>query len=407
MRVWGLVLACLALAACVDETDGPTTEPVPVAQPAAVGTTTEAAPVAPVRNVFQVATGFQARNRGPGAARGAIYYFGGHSPSRPTPVSDNIVQPHVVSLNRAGWDVFRANAPIRLRRNDRRALLVNHMNALAADARAKGYRKVVYIGQSFGAWNIMAAAEKAQFDKFVAIAPATYGLAKNSRNLARWETQMLGIVPMAQKSRVPGLVFLFQDDEFYTARVQDGVAAGQTGRVRVIDRPKGFNGHGAGWLDAFDYVYSDCLARYLRSDATGFSCAPRALSPKDHRWMTTRDQLASGGAVAIDFETARQDFLGNTLAGRAGSSLLNIFFASKLVMKVEFRSGYNSGEVRSIALGRAGQALCTDDPYFKQGDSSGCYTLYKWPGQNLYFAVSEDGRIVFRGQVVPGNARQL
>ena len=360
-----------------------------------------------MQNIFSVATGFQAANRGPASAKGVIYYFGGHSPSRPTPINDNIVQPHVLSLNKQGWDVFRANAPIKFRNGSSRPLLVENMNRLAAEAKAKGYRKVVFIGQSFGGWNIMRASENAQFDKYIAVAPATYGLAKNARNRSQWESNMLGIVPMGQKSRVPGLVFLFEDDEFYTARVQDGVARANYQNVSVVDRPAGFNGHGAAWLDAFDFVYGDCIARYLASSGTGFSCPKRNLSPRDHRWMTNKSHLEQGGATLVDANNARSILQGNTIAGRAGSDLINVYFANDRQMLVEFRSGYNNGDVQRVPFGLDGPTLCAKSPYFQQNGSSGCYSLYKWPSENLYIAVAEHGGIVFRGQLLPGNPRNL
>lgn len=359
------------------------------------------------QNIFSVATGFQAANRGPASAKGVIYYFGGHSPSRPTPINDNIVQPHVISLNKQGWDVFRANPPIKFRNGSSRPLLVENMNRLAVEAKAKGYRKVVFIGQSFGGWNIMRASENAQFDKYIAVAPATFGLAKNARNRSQWESNMLGIVPMGQKSRVPGLVFLFEDDEFYTARVQDGVARANYQNVRVVDRPVGFNGHGAAWLDAFDFVYGDCLARYLASSGTGFSCPKKSLSPRDHRWMTNKSHLEQGGATLVDANSARSILQGNTIAGRAGSDLINVYFANEKQMFVEFRSGYNNGNVQRVPFGLDGPTLCAKSPYFQQNGSSGCYSLYKWPSKNLYIAVAEHGGIVFRGQLLSGNPRNL
>ena len=73
----------------------------------------------------------------------------------------------------------------------------------------------------------------------------------------------------------------------------------------MVDRPAGFNGHGAAWLDAFDFVYGDCIARYLASSGTGFSCPKRNLSPRDHRWMTNKSHLEQGGATLVDANNAR------------------------------------------------------------------------------------------------------
>ncbi|QTN36799.1 hypothetical protein [Cognatishimia activa] len=359
------------------------------------------------RNIFSVATGFQTAKRGPSDSKGAVYYFGGHSTARPTPITDNVVPPYVVSLNSKGWDVYRANPPIKYRNSSSRSLLVENMNRLAAEAKAEGYRKVVFIGQSFGGWNILRASENAQFDKYIAVVPATFGMAKNARNRSKWESSMLEIVPMSQKSRVSGLVFLFEGDEFYTPRVQDGVANARYQNVSVVDRPAGFNGHGASWLDAFDYVYGDCLARYLTSPGRGFSCPKKSLSLRDHRWMTNKTHLEQGGATLVDANEARSILQGNTIAGRAGSDLINVFFANKQQMLVEFRSGYNNGDVQRVPFGLNGSTLCARAAYFQQNGSNGCYSLYKWPRENLYIAVAEHGGIVFRGQLLPGNPRNL
>lgn len=353
------------------------------------------------KNVYEEITAFQTVRRGPRASKGIVYYFAGHTDSRPTPMNDNIVPPYVTYLNKRGWDVFRANPPIALRDNRNHQFLAQNMNRLAADAKSDGYRKVVLVGQSFGSFGILTAARYATFDKFIAVAPASGGtVAKGNRQK---NALMSRIRPFAASSIAPGVIFLFENDEYYRTSTQVSIASEKYPIVHVEDRPSGFSGHGSAWLDAFEFVYGDCLVRFIESNSRSFRCAKPRLNPNDHRWMTNVEHLQTAGAQAISSAEVQSTFVGNTLAGRAGSEIINAFYIKRGTVVLEFRSGYNRGSVESATYGFNGKNLCVKSPFFR-GE---CYGIYKWPSENLYFAVAGSGEIVFRGRLISGNARGL
>lgn len=347
---------------------------------------------------LRVAPAFQAKNTGPNAAKGAIYYFGGHSVEAPTPEDDDIVQPYLISLNKRGWDVFRANPPIKYRQNRYRQALADSLNAVSTDARNKGYNKVILAGQSFGAWNILAASNAAQFDKFISIAPASFGTAKKYGGPS-WEDDMKGMIPLAQSSRVPGVLITFKDDEFYTPRVADAVSAVSYPRVTVLDRPSGFVGHGSAWLQAFDFVYTDCFDKYLASNASSFVCKT---PPIKNLIRTEQDLQRNGYPRVTDVDFAR-DFIGNTIAGNSFGETLNIYFPNNKTVIAEARSGYNKGQSERSSYSFESSTICAKSKLL----GNGCAALYKNLRSGVYYATDEDGNILFQGEIVAGNPRRL
>ncbi|WP_187429844.1 hypothetical protein ROLI_010700 [Roseobacter fucihabitans] len=347
---------------------------------------------------FEVVTAFQAKNAGPALAKGVIYYFGGHSDEGPTPEDDNIVQPYLISLNKRGWDVYRANPPIPFRQNRYRQALADSMNVISKNARSNGYKKVVLTGQSFGSWNILLASDEAEFDKFVSIAPACCGLAEKYSGPA-WEENMKRIVGHTKESVVPGIIFTFKEDEFYTENVTNAVAAQTYPNVTVVDRPAGFVGHGSAWLQAFDFVYTDCFDKYLSSNASSFSCK----TPPIKNLIRNEQDLQNNGYVRVNETTFTSNFVGNTLAGNAFGDTLNMFFPANDSVITEARSGYNKGRSEKSSYSFKGTAICTRSKLL--GD--GCVALYKRPQSDVYYATDEEGNILFQGEIVAGNPRKL
>jgi pimeloyl-ACP methyl ester carboxylesterase len=226
-------------------------------------------------NLLEVVPAIGTRPRGSAQAKGAVYFFGGHHAARPTPMDEDIVQPHIISMSRKGWDVFRANVPMNLRTGRARLLVASEMNDLAATARRQGYERVVFMGQSFGAWNILLAAKQGDFDAFIAFGPACCGLPSDypSQILPQWEQLMRRIPDMALASTVPGQIFIFDQDPYFTLPQLRRLTTSDFGDVGVVYAPEGFTGHGSAWLDEFDALYGDCIEDYMSSPNAGLKCS--------------------------------------------------------------------------------------------------------------------------------------
>lgn len=382
---------CFLLCAC--STTGNRSTPSPPVQQSNV--------IASSSDVFSLVQGFQTKLHSRAGSKGVIYYFGGHSDGRPTPVDDNIVPPYLRSLNASGWNVFRANPEIQYRNNDDRQLLADDIIQFSLAAKESGYNRVALIGQSFGSWNIMLAAEEPAFDKFVAIAPACCGLAEENAGADRqpWKDRMLRIVPMARSAEVPGVVFLFKEDEFYVPEIAEAVARERYRSVSVVDRPPGFIGHGSAWLDAFRFAYAKCLDVYLSSPASHFRCD----LPELQNIVRSRQDIIDNGGRTLSSTALRQAIVGNTIAGNAAGEIVNLYFPTSTTMIVETRSGYDRGKTEVADYWFENDKICSSASFFGEQ----CYEVLKWPTGLRLFAITPNEAIAFEGNIIDGNQRNL
>jgi hypothetical protein len=96
-------------------------------------------------------------------------------------------------------------------------------------------------------------------------------------------------------------VAIFFDQDSYEPADRGTSAAATLSRHGVanlvIDHPAGFQGHGAGWLPAFDFVYRECIVTFLLAPKTS-QCKPPPLA-KDFRMMFTAAQLGDWKAKVL------------------------------------------------------------------------------------------------------------
>ena len=177
----------------------------------------------------------------------------------------------VMTLNRAGWDVFRVN---RTWSSDRvpesTGALIEHVSAI----RAKGYERIVLMGQSYGAWiSLNAASKLGDIYAVVALAPAAYGSWKTHPNIYHKNaTRLYPILSRLKSSKI--FLAFFKDDEYnYDDRgkrakqifEENGVA------FKLLDEPAGLKGHGAAFTYRFTAQYMRPIARFI--DPQGLGCA--------------------------------------------------------------------------------------------------------------------------------------
>jgi pimeloyl-ACP methyl ester carboxylesterase len=241
------------------------------------------------------------KNQGPGTAKGVIYFIHGYDRLKPTIDDYDGVQPFVIGLNRQGWDVIGAKVPYRASG----ALATDLIGAIGpglpakADAfRKQGYKRVVFGGQSWGAWLALVAATRHRMkaDGLILIAPATYGARNNKEgqpnpNYARNKSEFL---PLIAEDSTPSIVVFFKDDDYdpggrgaFTQSTFDKRAVPHI----LIDGPAGLVGHGASWFPLFDYAFGDCFATFLAAPATT-TCRPPPLDDSDFRSVLAKSQIA-------------------------------------------------------------------------------------------------------------------
>lgn len=200
--------------------------------------------------------------RGPGTAAGAVIYSAGLARDA-APIT---ATPYVVDdLQEAGWDVFRFQPPAA---GDIVEVAAAALADAARELRGRGYKRVALIGQSYGGWLSLAAAQpqNGPIDAVVALAPAAFGARGES---TQWTANAQALYPLAETvaaRRV--LVFLFRGDEYDPGgrgiRLR-AIFARRNIAAAVIDQPHDLAGHASGLTRAFARRFGPCIRDFVAS----------------------------------------------------------------------------------------------------------------------------------------------
>ncbi|MEO1248949.1 MAG: hypothetical protein AAFW76_03830 [Pseudomonadota bacterium] len=342
--------------------------------------------------------------KGPEAATGAVVYVPGNHPARDIPQDDAVVPFYLRNFAQSGWDAFKL-IPARddLAGHDRAAAGVQ---ARLQQLRAKGYERVVIAGQSFGSWTAIHGSGDEAFgaDAVIAAAPASFG-ARNrddGRPNPFFNNNKAELIPLLRKFQGRLMLILFAGDAF-----DPGGRAYLTREILtergvdhfIIDQPPGFTGHGAAWLSAFDFVYGDCLKDFAgrASMADGFECKTPPADPNDHRWMSKQAHLKDSPAKPAT-QADLDRFIGNTVIGHlANGAVAEYYLRAADQTIVRIRSGYQRTDARLWETSISEEGFCFPDI---------CYDVYLW-SEDFIIAVDENGNIAFRGELQPGDTREL
>jgi hypothetical protein len=211
--------------------------------------------------------------RGPAAARGAIVFGHGRG-SADQDNRGNQPQTWVRHFNNAGYDVFRFD---RHPGTDEEQRAAAWLREGLAQLRARGYRYIVVSGQSRGGWNaLQALSVPGLADAVVAVAVAAHG-SGGSMNLSAQTAQLRRVAQEAQSpaARVAFVQFAldpFVADNEGRIEIMRSVLAPRVGAMLVIDRPEGFNGHGAGSQWQFADRFGPCLLGFVTEATPRTAC---------------------------------------------------------------------------------------------------------------------------------------
>jgi hypothetical protein len=220
-----------------------------------------------------------------GAAAGAVVWLHPHYTEGPAPAAP----PFTARLAAAGWDLWRHDRgpggtlpPPGADPGAPSGPLGAGVEALAAGTaalRARGYRRVVLVGESRGAFVILAALRVPGLaDGLLVAAPAAHGRRpeRRAQALADFAAALDRASPSAA-SRIA--LALFDDDAwdpdpaaraamFRAAMARLGIAS------VLIDRPADPTGHGGIQDPAFDTVFGTCLLRLFVAEAAPPTTCP-------------------------------------------------------------------------------------------------------------------------------------
>jgi hypothetical protein len=240
-------------------------------------------------------------NRGPGQAKGVVYFTRGLS--RFTPIVDDFsgAQPFVVGLNEKGWDVIVAKYPYRssqVRAFDVLSPVGSFLAKRARELREQGYKRVVVGGQSWGAWASLVAERQSgmKADALILLAPATYGARTNPETGQPnrfFSLNRSSYLPLVSGLSTPSVGIFFKGDELdpggradFTKTTLDKHNIANL----VVNQPAGFSGHSAGWFPLFDFAFGECIATFLDEPRTS-ACKAPSLDANDFRAILEKGQV--------------------------------------------------------------------------------------------------------------------
>jgi pimeloyl-ACP methyl ester carboxylesterase len=169
---------------------------------------------------------------------------------------------------------------------------------------------VILAGQSWGAWVTVDVAKQEGSEKIIdaimLTAPANYGTrewhGKPNEYFSLNKTEFLQNI---KSIRIPTVATFFVDDEFDPGGrgpiTRDTFKQNHVSAL-IIDSPAGFDGHGAGWLPAFDYTFGACINRFLEEPKDMQCDSAAAQSDSDFRSAATEQDVVEGGGKLISLE---------------------------------------------------------------------------------------------------------
>ncbi len=204
-----------------------------------------------------------------------------------------------------GWDIIDANYPRSGVSEIRRFGASNFGTAVflarrLKELKAQGYERIYVGGQSWGGWNslILGTMPGLPLDGLVIVVPACCGWRSTGADHddPNYANNKLLFDQLVERLRYPTVGVFFLGDQYEPADRGEGAAATLTRHGianLIIDHPPGFAGHGAAWFPPFEYLYGECIAKFLESPRTG-QCPRRriALNVGDFRAIVVAQQIA-------------------------------------------------------------------------------------------------------------------
>jgi pimeloyl-ACP methyl ester carboxylesterase len=198
---------------------------------------------------------------GPECAAGVVVW--NHGRSINSEDSESPTPPYLRALRDDSWDVLRFNRP---RDGDTLAASARRLGEQVANLKHKGYRKIVLVGQSFGAFLALMAADASEdVDAVVATSPAAFG--NFDEFYDSWRLNATRLYPLLERiKRARVMMFYFHGDDFDPGgrgeRSRAILSARQIG-FSVIDQPPFLVGHWASSTGLFLRRFGNCIRDFV------------------------------------------------------------------------------------------------------------------------------------------------
>jgi len=215
---------------------------------------------------------------GPKAATGAVIWSHGRSLTEED--SKSPTPGYIETFRLQRWDAFRFN---RARDNDSLRAGAHALAWFAAILKARGYRTVVFAGQSYGAFmSLMAADISNDVNAVIAVAPAAFGpVGENAKMGALNASRLYPLLEHVRRANI--MLFYFQDDIYDPGgrgqRSEQILSERQKAHL-VVDRPIGLETHWAGSTKEFATRFGSCIVDFARyGDGAAPICQAAARGP--------------------------------------------------------------------------------------------------------------------------------
>ena len=233
-------------------------------------------------------------------AKGIILYFPGYSSyTWPLDLRDEELPQYVKTLNKKGYDIAKVNIPFYNRSPSMIPDIAVFLSQLFNEYRTKGYGKIVFAGQSRGAWSILYASRYIDSPDvyYILAVPAAYGEKGKSRNFRKQDIEFKKLI---SPIRTGNFVFLFFSNDSYDTGKKAGILSENFSKkalAMIVDRPYNFSGHGSAWSHLFDITYSQTLINFIEQKII----SPIEKTPDLKNWkeITTSQHVINSGAKKI------------------------------------------------------------------------------------------------------------
>jgi pimeloyl-ACP methyl ester carboxylesterase len=215
---------------------------------------------------------------GPKVAAGAVIWSHGRSITEED--SKSPTPGYIETFRLERWDAFRFN---RARSTDSLRAGAHALAWFAAILKARGYRTVVFAGQSYGAFmSLMAADISNDVNAVIAVAPAAFGpVGENAIMGALNASRLYPLLEHVRRANI--MLFYFRDDIYDPGgrgpRSEQILSERQKAHL-VVDQPIGLETHWAGSTKEFATRFGSCIAEFAKyGDGAAPVCQTAARGP--------------------------------------------------------------------------------------------------------------------------------
>ncbi|MCK5541860.1 MAG: hypothetical protein KAI40_04140 [Desulfobacterales bacterium] len=233
-------------------------------------------------------------------AKGIIFYFPGYSGSLWPPALNNEQLPkYVKTMNKNGFDIAKVNIPFYNRSPLMIPDIAIFISELFNEYKTMGYKKIVFAGQSRGAWSILYASRHIDSPNvyYILAAPAAHGKKEKSQNFKNQNPEFKTLINSVKKGNLA--FFFFQNDPFDAGKkaeiITDNISSNAI--TMIIDAPINHTGHGSAWSHLFDITYTQNLINFIQ----GETIINTEKTPNLKNWeeITTNQHVIDSGAKEI------------------------------------------------------------------------------------------------------------